>query len=153
MKTEEYFDKLYNAIIEILRLEKLEWIIQEIEARNRVGKITILTPEEVKNLPRSKKQRTFSTDYTSKERLMLLIDAIEYVVTNNTEMEQEILQFFSSETATQLSKKAKAIHFYAEDGNDNVTIVDRQSVIQHQDHAHDLKEVIDKLKELINDDN
>jgi hypothetical protein len=152
MKDDEYFDNLYKAIVKILMIEKMEWIIQEIETKSQAGKITILTPEEVKDLPKGKKQRTFSTDYTPKERLILLIDAIEYVITNNTEMEKEILQFFSSQTPTQLSRKAKAIHFSAEEGDDNVTIIDKQRVIQHQDHVHKLKEIINRLRGLINDD-
>ena len=153
MKNEEYFDELYRRLIDILKHERLDWVVEEIASRSLTGKIAILTTEELKKLPRRKKQKTFSTDYTSKEKLKLLINAIEYAIMDNVEMEKEIVHFFSSQEDVLLTHKAKEVQFSSEDYSEYFTIVYQQNVTRRQRNAQELKEAIDKLKELVNDAN
>lgn len=122
MDEQEY----YNAIINILNRLELNWVAEQVEEQIRIGKTEITEISEPRQaaLPgfpvshsRSISKRTerfsITTRYTSKERLVLLIDAVEQVL-NSTLMAKDTLDFFRNQYSIQ------EIVFYSdEENNDN----------------------------------
>lgn len=122
--------QLYDLLLDVLRGRGLIWITDQVFEEIRLGKTEITEVElfegssvqsavqsvfsdmgthRIKSR-RSKKEAFLKTrEYTSKERLLILIDAIEHAVVNTSLMVHETVEYFGEEHRIQ------AITFYSEE--------------------------------------
>ncbi len=106
------YSELYDTLSNILRDKELVWVLDQVSEQIRLGKTEskeIFPEEEGRQqnpLPgvesrlqaprgrrRKKEEFLVSTEYTPKEKLILLIDAIEQSVVNTNRMVYETLDF------------------------------------------------------------
>lgn len=154
MRDDAYYDRIFHALEHILQQVGLSWIFREVAAQVLLGQVTIQTSEEKKKLPRGETSGTYSTDYTPKERLELLLDAIKHMIVNTAEMENEILTFYLSQNDTLRSRNGpEAVHFSSEIDSEDITVIDWQQTPLRQHHARIVGNAINKIQEIINDDN
>lgn len=88
------YAKLYQELAAILNEFNLGWVVQQVADTVEIGKVI----EE-----RSLKRKTpllKIEDYTAKEQLLLLINAVEQATVNTSEMEDEIAYFLKVESET-----------------------------------------------------
>ena len=97
--TDEQADEIYVGVITNLREERLDWIVSEVEVAVRAGKTVafpIANDESAVNRAQGKRalpaighqQRTF----TAKERLLLLLDAVDSGVCSPITMESDLVK-------------------------------------------------------------
>ena len=110
------YAKVYQELAAILNEFNLGWVAQQVADTVEIGK----TIEE-----RSLKRKTpllKIVDYTSKEQLLMLIDAVEQATVHTSEMEDEIAYFLKVESessplntkitfATSSAQSAQTIEF------------------------------------------
>ena len=97
--------------------------------------------------------RTYSTGYSRKERLRLLIDTIRHVIVHGASIEKEMLSFYLEPSAdNQAHFKPLAIKFYSEVEQEEVTITNEQQAPLRYAQAQKLGSVLDRLQELLDDD-
>ncbi|MCX6598629.1 MAG: hypothetical protein NTV70_19940 [Acidobacteria bacterium] len=96
--TSEQADELYVGIVTLLREERLDWIVGEVESSVREGKtVASEIPLEVSpELRPSRTKRTSVTrhsqrEWTPEERLALLLDAVDAAVCGPVRMEYELV--------------------------------------------------------------
>jgi len=153
MKEDEYYDRIYQSLITLLGQQGLSWIVQDVNEQIVMGKVMIPTPEEKKKAPRGKKLRTYSTAYSHKERLHLLINTIRHVVVHGASIEKEVLSFYLEPDAdSQAQFRPLAIKFYSEVEQEEVAITDEQQAPLRYAQAQRLGNILDRLQELLDDD-
>ena len=151
LKEDEYYEGIYQSLVNILHHEQLSWIVHDVNEQIVMGKVTIPTPEEKKKAPRGKAPGTYSTSYTAKERVQLLIDAIRYIIVNNASIEKEVLSFYLELDANhQAQNRPKSIVFSSEVEPEDEVIVDRQQAPLRYAQVQKLAAALNRLQELLN---
>ncbi|GCE16765.1 hypothetical protein [Dictyobacter kobayashii] len=152
VKEDEYYDGLYQILVNILHHEQLSWIVHDVTEQIVMGKVKIPTPEEKKKAPRGKVPGTYSTSYTAKERVQLLIDSIRYIVVNNASIEKEVLLFYlEPDAGSQTQKRPQSVVFSSQVEPEDVVVIDRQQSPLRYARAQKLGMVLNRLQELLND--
>jgi hypothetical protein len=82
-----------------------------------------------------------TVDYSQKEALLLLIDAIEHVVVNTAEMENQIFN-----TLTKEIEKLGEVGFYSEEPNIKAKEVSRRMLEDRIKRCRLLKQQLDSLR-------
>lgn len=101
--------QLYDEFVRLLREHRFDWVVAEVEEQIRLGKtaeerIVVseefaleITPEADTRRARGRPGRTRflkCVDYTARERLLLIIDAVEHAVLDVGEMGLHLLESF-----------------------------------------------------------
>ena len=147
LKEDSYYDDIYQRLVNILEQQELPWIVQDVNRQIVVGKVTIPTPEE-KKAARGKRLNTYSTSYSSKERLELLISAIKYIIVNMALIEKEVLSFYFDPDQNQ--PRPQAIKFSSEVEHQDVSFTSTQQVVLRHTQVQKLGKLLDKLQEVLN---
>jgi hypothetical protein len=151
IKEDEYYESIYQGLVNILHHEQLSWIVHDVNEQIVIGKVTIPAPEEKKKAPRGKVPGTYSTSYTAKERVQLLIDAIRYVIVNNASIEKEVLSFYlEPDAGSQTQNRPQSIVFSSEVAPEDAVIIDRQQSPLRYGPAQKLGMALNRLQELLN---
>jgi hypothetical protein len=153
--------EVFDTLVKMLNDQGLGWVVAQVQEQIRLGKTVekeIKTLREAKHSPsifeldEYRKQlktgplATFPVpvEYNSKERLQLLIDAIEQAVVNTAQMEENFTSFFEKELP-HLSD----IRFFSEDGTLSPREINRQSAVVRNDQAIKLKQLLEDLRQEI----
>ncbi|MEG3861807.1 hypothetical protein [Microcoleus sp. herbarium12] len=132
------YTKLYQELAAILDEFKLDWVVKQVAETVEIGK----TIEE-----RSLKRKTpllKIQDYTAKEQLLLLIEAVEQATVNSSEMEDEIAYFLKVESeSSPLGTKIT----FANSGTETAQTIEFTSSVTAPRHkqAIALKQLLEKL--------
>jgi hypothetical protein len=100
--SDDQADEIYRGLVQILREEGLNWIIDEVETAIRTGRTdTIAVDVETRHddPPARRRQHTKhlgheQRDWTRQERLAILLDAVDAAVTKPLIMESDVLSVF-----------------------------------------------------------
>jgi hypothetical protein len=161
--TEEESIGAYTELSHILEQLQLSWIIHQVEELVRLGKPV---PKRVKTFKESSEEPLLSllnesdygltrfkpgaaaeltevVAYTPKERLLLLIDAIEQAVVNTSQMEAETFESFEKAVNHTIPED---IVFISEDNNKQVTI-SRQKTRLRRESSTGLRQLLKELRE------
>jgi hypothetical protein len=156
--TEEQCAESYNFLINLLRDLNFSWVIQQVEAAIRVGLLIekpireispghtaegvgfeVIEPTEPQHRGRSKSiiQRV---EYSDRERLQILIDAIEHAILYTTDLQEATLKLMGD------NQRSSEIAFEP-DGSDEypfrINLLDVNTKRQAQNV---LKQALDQLK-------
>ncbi len=162
---EKVYDKIYQGLINILNKNHLPWVVDQVVEEIHLGiledqPVNIKTFEEIP--PRSKKnasdhpvlkQSRRSADfltirqYTSKERVLLLLDAMKRITADRTLMANEIFNLLSSP-----DQQIDEIKFIDERTNETF-VVRRQEVSSRLEGVKELAEVLEQLRKEIENGN
>jgi len=126
--TEQECDQVYGQLIAIMEQAHLGWVVVQLQEQIRFGvpverevstpKHSVLTQDSGFTGRPKKRRRRQSTitfistrPFTSRERFLLLIEAVKQAVVNTGEMEQVFLQDF----AKQVDGRVDAVEFRPEE--------------------------------------
>jgi hypothetical protein len=122
--TESEAQETFLALITAMERSRLLWVIEQVRQEISLGKTSSKTlsvsPEEFGILPRPRKQRVkfLSTEeYSHKEQVLLVLDAIEQTVVASAEMQNEILSF----------TRVRDVRFTSDDGTGERSIITARS--------------------------
>ena len=82
-----------------------------------------------------------SDDYTPKERLVLLINAVDQVFVHNVEMQELILK--------SLGRHGTSIEFMSEDSEEPITILSANTSVARNPFAVDMKSLLAGLRKIV----
>jgi archaellum biogenesis ATPase FlaH len=95
--------EIYNELKNLLYENSLEWVIEQVEETFRAGKIVEYSTAKSREInkinknSRSKELRMMRENYSVKEQLLILIDAIENIAVNPLDIKTEINNFINEE--------------------------------------------------------
>jgi len=147
--TDEECSITFDVLTKTLQDLGFEWVIEQVSDEVARGKsfrekLEIDPGVEGRSVPRSALKGFLTTvEYSAKERLLLLIQAIEYVVVNTVDVEVatlDLFQGFGGETVFVFESESESEHGFR---------FSRQSAIQQQTLSGELKDHLDSLRELI----
>jgi len=156
--TNQEADRVYSELIGILADTRLSWVANQVEARTTLGKleekkITVFEPDETGEsavvfspTPRMRKATvTSSVDYSGKEKLGLLLDAVERATTEAASIEDELAKLIAAEFPSELSPNAEATaEFIFKDPSNR-----QRDIVSNVGHRAELHKVIRRLSPLI----
>lgn len=166
------FQRIFDDLSLTLTEQGLGWIVSEVIDVINEGQISTVKVETFKEtlsdsgiereIQRASKAEFLSVvEYTQREQLLLLLDAIEQTLVQTAAMEQEIAEFFENEANrdTNISRKAPtsdvvvlASETSTEDLMDNNSSVIRPSNARiRQQQAQQLQSLIDVLRREVTD--
>jgi hypothetical protein len=165
MSDQEYINT-YHLLHEVLNRVGLGWISLQVAEQVRSGRIIQKETETLREGSRSRNESqpvlfaldhhiaqfkkgpkdTFpvTVEYQPRERLAMLLNAIEHSVTDIAQMEEHLVQFFSDE----VNNWDKLI-FYDEDSAGERIQLEKERVSAHIESSLILKQLIDTLRELV----
>jgi hypothetical protein len=161
MNNEDY-NIIFSALSEVLRQKEMHWVLDQVNEQIRLGKTeskeisprdedhrqNILLdvsarPRTIRGRARKKEEFLVTTEYTPKERLLLLIDAIEQAVVNTNRMVHDTLEF------THAEFNIDEITFYSEEEQKLKTFQTGEFEINARQIMH-LKDLLEKLRSQVN---
>jgi hypothetical protein len=159
--TAEECNIVYDTLVSTLDISGLQWIVSQVEEQLRLGKtvekeIRTLTEgrsrdtlqgfEEYREHLRSGPKATFpiTIEYEPKEKLSLLIEAIEQAVIDTAEMENHIIEFFGKDLLS-----LESVAFYPDEGDKETVSINRQSAASRHVHGANLKQLFEILRKEI----
>jgi hypothetical protein len=148
---ESEFQTIYQELVEILRGLELGWLVEQVGEHVSLGKAAskgVMTLEQIRyqealpGLPPEYEREyevIFATtvEYTSQERLLMLVDALKHALVNTAYMAFEFTRFFSEERA-ELGK----VGFYQ--AGELVTFTPESTAFR-KNHAVYLRRLLDEL--------
>lgn len=143
MATDNEINQMYDALVSALRGLRLDWVIEEVEAQVALGRLSVkkVRPAEFKarfedrhnqenyvNKPKGQSLKfVVSEEYTPRERLMILLDAVESAVVQTVEVARYItlndnieiqglqnIEFFSEQTGQSFRINPTQVLLYDE---------------------------------------
>jgi hypothetical protein len=156
------FNEIFIALSDVLRQKDMVWVSDQVNEQIRFGKTESkeISPQE-KVRPRNtlpgielysrtaggrkgkKEEFLVSTPYTSKERILLLVDAIEQALVNTNRMVHDTLDYSHEKF------KMDAITFYSEDNQISKTFSLPEFVASRKQILH-LKDLLEELRRKVN---
>jgi hypothetical protein len=150
-------DRLYEDLSTMIDQLKMGWVRTQVNEQIRLGKIE---DEEIKVLrhkrapkkvahsaiftgefqPGPKESFLRTVEYDSRERLLLLIDAVEQAIANTAEMEQELSVFFQKEGFN-------GFLFQPDEESGQTFRIIPDGVAFRQGHVTELKRLLNELRE------
>jgi hypothetical protein len=159
MNDEEIMDT-YQKLRYILTENNLYWVVEQVEEAIQRGKLEELQTQRVKEsdlrnpqLMQSRRNTEGSTsvttvvEYTSSEKLQMLIEAVQQAIINSSAMENSILDFFQQRTDNITSYRFSSIDADATINKD--FSVSQNSKITIEDNIVNLNNSLENLKEEI----
>jgi hypothetical protein len=158
---DEDFNTIFSALSEVLRQKEMHWVLDQVNEQIRLGKTESkeISPDEdyrqsslldVGARPRArrggarkKEEFLVTTEYTPKEKLLLLIDAIEQAVVNTNRMVHVTLEFTHEEF------NIDEISFYSEEDQKSKTFRAEEFEVNARQIMY-LKDLLEKLRSQIN---
>ena len=115
-------DQIFEYLKEKLMAIKLSWIVEQVEEDIRIGKLSEEKPDSRKSIfdfpfdkninKKSKHKMPHIIEYSAKDKLNLLLNAIEQAMVNIPLIEMNLLQSFND-----YLNKSISITFHSEDPN------------------------------------
>lgn len=149
---ENELTRLYQSLTKILEAHNLSWVIDQVNEQVLLGKteeIEILDDRQLllfeanaRNRRRRKKERASflkTREYFEKEKVLLLIDAIEQSVINTGLMIYDVIEYFDKEAGV------RTVAFYSE-GYEKIFVTDDLNIF----FIWKLKKLLDQLRSQIN---
>lgn len=159
---DEDFNTIFFALSEVLRQKEMHWVLDQVNEQIRLGKTeskeispqdedyrqsSLLDvgarPRTLRGRARKKEEFLVTTEYTPKERLLLLIDAIEQAVVNTNRMVHDTLEF------THEGFNIDEITFYSEEEQKPKTFRTGEFEANARQITY-LKDLLEKLRNQIN---
>jgi hypothetical protein len=157
---EEELTEIYTEIARTLEALELGWVVDQVSEQVRLGRTEstkIRTLQE--SLDREASQRllpsspramrsgpkaifTAAVDYSPRDSLILLLDAVEQAVVVTAEMEHEIIQFFPKGEEGSSPK----IAFESEEVDQRRFVLTAESTASRRDYAQALKRLLEELR-------
>jgi hypothetical protein len=155
-------DEVYQRLTDMVNQIGLEWVIAQVAEQIRLWKTvekeietlretrterTLFTVNEYRSEFRKGPKATFpvTVEYSSRERLSLLIDAIEQAVVNTADMEHHLLNFFDKAT----EKWDGVIQFYSEEPDIRPRSIDKRVSASRLESSRRLRQLLDNLRQEI----
>jgi len=158
------FSEAYKVILEHLRKSGFGWVVAQIQEQVRSGKPLIkdVSPHpairsiqfvdeefEATTTTKGRRQRLAATEnYTDKERLEIVITAIDSLIIQTTAMQEELIDFFVGST-----DDSQEIHFEPDEFDESDTLIIGYPSKKHKASVGDLKELLGMLREEAGIDN
>lgn len=161
MDDKDYND-IFSALADVLRQKEMLWVLDQVNEQIRLGKTeskeispqdedyrqsTLLDigprPKTTRGRARKKEEFLVTTEYTPKEKLLLLIDAIEQAVVNTNRMVHDTLEFTHEEFTID------EITFYSEENQKSKTFSTSEFEEKDREIAY-LKGLLEKLRNQVN---
>ncbi len=158
--TEEQCTRMYDALAELLRQSGLHWVMEQVDAEVRLGKLvdrsireirsTAYTPlagfelvEGVSTRGRTSASIKQRIDFRASERLRILIQAIEHAVQHAAQIAENTLE--------SLSKTHSLTHiaFEPDGSNERSFRIDRAGMSSGAPARETLQHALDQIKEQI----
>jgi hypothetical protein len=156
--TEEQCAECYNFLINLLRDLNFSWVVQQVEAAIRVGSLSekpireisaghavegigfeVIEPTEPQRRGRSKSiiQRV---EYSDRERLRILIGAVEHAIVHTTDLQEATLKLLGdNQGSSQIT--------FEPDGSDEYPFrIDLLDVNARRQAQNILKQTLNQLK-------
>ena len=95
--------EIYNELKNLLYKKRLEWVIEQVEETFRAGKIVEYSTAKYREInrinksSRSKELRMMRENYSLREQLLILINALENVLVNSLDIKRELSIFLAEE--------------------------------------------------------
>src|SRR5262249_1302237 len=156
--TEEQGAETYDLLANLLRRSNLEWVMDQVDADVRVGK---LVEKSIREISTNHTERTSSFDrietfepqsrvssgairqrveYSNRERLLVLIEAIAHAVLHTAELEEATLKLMANTHASL------QIVFEPDGSNERPFSVDQADTSSRQQFRNDLRQALNQLK-------
>jgi len=156
--TEEQCAETYDLLANLLRRSNLEWVMDQVDADVRVGKLVEKSIREIstRHTERSVAFELIETfepqrrvrsgsirqrvEYSNRERLLVLIEAIEHAVLHTAELEEATLKLMANTHASL------QIVFDPDGSNERPCSVDQAATSSRQQFRNDLRQALNQLK-------
>ena len=135
---DEECTKVYGEIVAMLNEFKLDWVTEQVAEVIREGK-TIEERSFNRKIPDLKVE-----DYSARDRLLLLVDAVEQAVVNTVEIEGEVASFMNHE-AERLDMYPEATFHILDEGESKQFKFDLRSVAVRKKQAGELRDLLATL--------
>ena len=152
------FNEVYDFLVDTLKQKGLRWVATQVTEQVKLGKTVekeIETFKEFRDksieqidylseIPLKKGPKaTFpiTEEYSQKEKLILLIDAIEQAVVNTSEMEYHIVDFLENEQVN-----LHGIEFYLGEAGEESHKITKPIATTRRQNGNRLKELLVKLR-------
>lgn len=154
--TDEKCLQLYNEFVQLLREHRFDWVVEEVEGQLRLGKTAeerIVVSEEfaLESSPeadappaRGRPARTRflkRVDYTARERLLLIIGAVEHAVLDVGEIGLHLLESFQ-----KLGIEARPISFVPDGERGEAKPFLASTLRERQPAIRELRLLLNQLK-------
>lgn len=150
-------NEVFNTLINILNDQGLGWVVNQVHEQIRLGKTE---EREIKTLRESRQGPSLfdpddyrsqlkpgplakfpvAVDYNPKERLQLLIDAIEQSVVHTAQMEEDLITYFETEIP-----HLSGVEFDSEDDTISPRVISRQTAVLRNEQSKKLKLLLEDL--------
>jgi hypothetical protein len=156
--TEEQCAETYNILANLLRRSNLEWVMDQVDADVRVGKLVAKPIREIsaRHIARSvafelvetfepqRRGRSGSirqrVEYSNRERLQVLIEAIEHAVLHIADLEEATLKLMAN------THSSLQIVFEPDGSNERPFKVDWADINSRQQFRNNLRQALNQLK-------
>lgn len=154
--TDEKCLQLYNEFVQLLREHHFDWVVAEVEGQLRLGKTAeerIVVSEEfaLETSPQAPARRARGrpartrflkrVDYTARERLLLIIEAVEHAVLDVGEIGLHLLESFQ-----KLGMQAGAISFVPDVERGEAKPFPASNLKEQQPAIQELRSLLNRLK-------
>lgn len=149
MKDHDY-EMTYQKLASTLNHEGLAWLVRQVTEQILMGKISVSSSRDGKKRVRKGKKTstgTYSTEYTARERLALLVAATKHAIVDRVDMEAKVLSFFNETSESNI----EAIEFYSEVEDELEVVINQQRTVERQAHAYKIEEMLNFLLEGVKD--
>jgi hypothetical protein len=153
---DQEIETIFEGLSQMITQHKMDWVITQVSEQIRLGKIK---DEEVKVLrhkrvtgrsphpdrymaelqpgPRESFLRT--VEYSPKERLLLLVEAIEQAVANTAEMERELNVFYKRQGFSRFL-------FQPDEETRESFQISPDGIVFRESYVTELKQLLDELR-------
>jgi hypothetical protein len=153
-------EEIYQRFADFLNQAGLQWMVAQVTEQIRLGKTIEREVETFREGDKTATPNMFSSDmyagslkkgpkvkfpvtvaYEPSERLLLLVDAVEHVLVDTAEMQQQVASTFTAEI-----KDWGGIRFYADESSERYTLVGDSSASNVLNDRQRLKHLLDDLR-------
>jgi hypothetical protein len=151
--------EVFDSIGEFLGRHGLGWVVNQVAEQVRIGRTVLTevdtlkrgTQEELgfsvtafKKGPRARFMAT--AEYSAKEKLLLLLDAVQQTVIITNEMASQVL-----DTMTKTIGASELV-FYSEELGQDVLVLDHNKIAPVQQGVSELRDLLGKLRDEVQRD-
>lgn len=154
--TEGECSTVYRQLADTLQQDGLGWVVGQVEARVRLREAMEVAIETVRvrshvgqTLPGlavrpTRSQRRTETfvvtrEYTPREQLIFLLDAIEQAVVNVAEMQESVMRWMENTDVSEIA-------FYPDEPNGDGSQLTLQQATKHRQQALVLRDTLNRLR-------
>lgn len=157
MIKEQECTEIFEQLSKVLSESRLDWITSQVSEEIRIGKTIQRQIETLKDVQESgfatfgdnvgnfkkgpKATYAVTVEYTSEERLELLIDSVRRAVVNTADMEDYLVRFCESD-----ENRPSKIEFHSDESGKQPRLIDRQALVTRFDATRILAELLESLR-------